>query len=116
MEGMKSWLLAIIGGLSVPVSYALSFVRYRSLWLLSELRRYGWPIPAAIKKWGDLAWLCRVMQPAGVFAGNVALGAQPDRGQSCAMRRETGIELATSGFGHEQQATACSTACPKRDI
>ena len=28
MEGMKSWLLAIIGGLSVPVSYALSFVRY----------------------------------------------------------------------------------------
>jgi len=28
MEGMKSWLLATIGGLSVAVPYALSFFRY----------------------------------------------------------------------------------------
>ena len=28
MEGMKSWLLATIGGLSVTVPYALSFFRY----------------------------------------------------------------------------------------
>jgi hypothetical protein len=28
MEGMKSWLLATIAGLSVAVPYALSFVRY----------------------------------------------------------------------------------------
>jgi len=28
MEGLKSWLLATIGGLSVAVPYALSFVRY----------------------------------------------------------------------------------------
>jgi len=28
MKGMKSWLLATIGGLSVAVPYARSFVRY----------------------------------------------------------------------------------------